>query len=571
MAIMYPDKPKQFAPNSREDLMFEALSKLPNTYYVFHSFAIVTVRDGMIWESETDFVIYNEEKGILCLEAKNGQVSCSDGYWQYGNGERMPHDGPYRQAANNKWKLAQYIRDTVGLKDIFERCKMVHAVWFPAVSKDKFIGISLPAESDLKLTLTKEAEDDIENAISDIFSYEISNKKETKLTSRDTDILLKKVFAPQFNLVSIAVMKHTHNEYVFKTLLKEQIALLNYLDEQNTAVINGMAGTGKTIMAVTKATRHADKGESVLFLCYNKKLKEHLQEAYPHENIAYYTIDGLACKMCDTNIPDYILFKRVLSDLYGSSLFPYQHVIIDEGQDFEEADEQDIISLLKNNALDDEEREGSFYLFYDKNQMIQSVKAPEYIDTADCRLKLYKNCRNSVNIATTALRLLGSEDKPKLIEGALEGDSPEFYFANSVETTVKILNMIVDEFWKNDYTNIQILTCLTEKSSIIAAECSTGIYTYKRKQIPFTTCKKFKGLEADAVIVIDIDKDKLKSEGDMNLYVGASRARFKLALIGNLNKDDCEKILDERKVKKTKKPEKAVSALYNAKYKAFEQ
>ena len=38
MAIMYPERPKEFSINSKEDLMFEALSNLPDTYYIFHSY-----------------------------------------------------------------------------------------------------------------------------------------------------------------------------------------------------------------------------------------------------------------------------------------------------------------------------------------------------------------------------------------------------------------------------------------------------------------------------------------------------------------------------------------------------
>ena len=59
MAIMYPNKPKECSINSKEDLMFEALEKLSDTYYVFHSFKIVNVIDEKMYESETDFVIFN--------------------------------------------------------------------------------------------------------------------------------------------------------------------------------------------------------------------------------------------------------------------------------------------------------------------------------------------------------------------------------------------------------------------------------------------------------------------------------------------------------------------------------
>ena len=67
MAIMYPDKPKEITPGSHEDIMFEALKKLPDSYYVFHSFSIVSIKDGIIYESETDFIVFNPSTGIICI------------------------------------------------------------------------------------------------------------------------------------------------------------------------------------------------------------------------------------------------------------------------------------------------------------------------------------------------------------------------------------------------------------------------------------------------------------------------------------------------------------------------
>ena len=74
MAIMVPEKPRQFAPASLEGLMFEALAQLSDDYYIFHSFRITDVNANVFHESETDFVIYNRTLGVLCLEAKAGQV-----------------------------------------------------------------------------------------------------------------------------------------------------------------------------------------------------------------------------------------------------------------------------------------------------------------------------------------------------------------------------------------------------------------------------------------------------------------------------------------------------------------
>lgn len=568
MAYMFPEKPKEFIPNSQEDIMFNALAKLPDDYYVFHSFSIVNVVDNVIHESEADFVIFNPNKGLLCLEAKAGQIKYADGCWRYGNGAPMSHDGPFNQAAMNKWKMSKYM-DELGLSSLKNRCKMLHAVWFPTVSIDKFRGVNLPSEADRQLMLTREALDNILEEIERVFEIRLPNQIENNMSQNDVKDMLNRVLAPSFDLVSIPELKMEHRRLVFKTMLREQVALLNYLDEQNNAVINGLAGTGKTIMAVKKAQMNAEKGDKVLFLCYNLFLKEYLQNTYKDSNISFFTIDGLACKLCDTNTANYERLKEVLTDMYLESAFPYKHIVIDEGQDFgkEFIYETEIIDLLKSNVIDDETKGGTFYLFYDKNQMVQADKIPDYIRDADCKLTLYRNCRNTENIAITSLRLLGNDKTPKLFEGAVLGDSPEMYLASDVEQTVTALNKIIEQCWESGYSDICILTCKTEEKSIISEECSTGVYLYKAKKIPFTTCRKYKGLEADAIIMVDMDYDMFTEQHEQIMYVGSSRARFKLSMIAHLNKTECESVLNGMNMKKNKNPGKVLATAYNAKYK----
>lgn len=180
--------------------------------------------------------------------------------------------------------------------------------------------------------------------------------------------------------------------------------ILNFLSEQKTAVINGAAGTGKTMIAVEKAQRHATAGEKVLFLCYNTQLKNYLSENYFHENIDYYTISGLACKLCNTTTPNYEKMKSGLEDMYVFDNFPYMHIVIDEGQDsgIDAVEETGIIEVLKSIITDIKPDNASFYIFYDKLQLVQSRKIPQYISDADCKLTLYRNCRNTENIATTS-------------------------------------------------------------------------------------------------------------------------------------------------------------------------
>ena len=109
MALMIPEKPNRFHPGSLEDVMFESLERLPDEYTVFHSFRITRIKDGTVYESETDFVIFHRKQGVLCLEAKAGAVTYHGGRWFYGNGEPMHNGGPFNQAASNKWKLMELI------------------------------------------------------------------------------------------------------------------------------------------------------------------------------------------------------------------------------------------------------------------------------------------------------------------------------------------------------------------------------------------------------------------------------------------------------------------------------
>ena len=272
--------------------------------------------------------------------------------------------------------------------------------------------------------------------------------------------------------------------------------------------------------------------------------------------------------MCGTHEPDYYLLKSTLEEMYFDGAFPYQHIIIDEGQDFGQSkmDETEIINLLKANVLDDETRNGTFYLFYDRNQMVQSEKVPDYIGESDCKLTLYRNCRNTENIALTSLRLLGSNRKPKLLDGALPGDSPELYIVEEEGSTIDIVNTIIEENKDYGYENIVILTCKTETTSILAEKSIDGAYVGARKPVKFTTCRKYKGLEADVIILVDMNKELFDESGKQLYYVGASRARYKLALVANLSEDDSNDLIKQMDIRKTKKMGKAIAAAFNAKY-----
>ena len=385
MAIMIPNRPHAFAPASLEGVMFTALEKLPDEYYIFHSLRLSTVVDNTFHESETDFVVFNKRLGILCLEAKAGQVRYENGYWLYSSGQPMHNGGPFNQASSNKWKLIKYF-ESHRFASILEKCKFLHAVWFPSISESDVRGMRLPTESDKALIMTKEALADPQPYLEKILSMKLPNGKETTLTEQEVSRILREILCPQFNVFPSVTFESDLKKIVFHRMLEEQSGILNFLSEQKTAVINGAAGTGKTMIAVEKAQRHASSGEKVLFLCYNAQLKNFLSENYSHDNIDYYTISGLACKLCNTATANYEKLKSVLEDMYVFDSFPYMHVVIDEGQDFgtEAVEETGILEIIRSIITDIKPDNSSFYIFYDKLQLVQARTIPQYISDADC-------------------------------------------------------------------------------------------------------------------------------------------------------------------------------------------
>ena len=118
---------------------------------------------------------------------------------------------------------------------------------------------------------------------------------------------------------------------------------------------------------------------------------------------------------------------------------------------------------------------------------------------------------------------------------------------------------IISDLNSEGVKDIVILTCLTEETSKLAPFCSDGMF---RRKARFTTCRKFKGLEADAVILIDIDANTFERDNAKIFYVGASRARYKLCLLSFMTDDECSDAL--RKFTNKQNPRKPKRELANA-------
>ena len=543
MAIMVPSLLYGNRPESHEDEIFHSLEKLPDDYFVFYSFKVGSLNYNTWKEKEMDFVIYNRFKGIMVIEAKSGAVRCERGIWKYASGIEMKD--PFKQADDNRWLLQEKLSDLQRFQrdKLVNRCKFHFAVWFLSIGRTSLDRITLPQNADKAVILTAEDLEDPQPSIDRIFSYDIINSRvQTNLTDDDNTFILDEFLCPTFNILPSKTIEMDYKRRKFDQMVIEQSNILNYLEYQRNAVINGIAGTGKTLIAVEKARRHSEKGETVLFLVFNNMLKKHLEESYRYKGVDYYTIDGFACKMCSTPEPDYDYLESILLDCDdGKMEFPYQHVIVDEGQDFgqERMNSDTVFELLEDIIMKTEN--GTFYVFYDRLQMIQSRKIPQFIEGADCRLTLYKNCRNTKRIAETSYKPLRLDKAPKLMDSALTGESPVICFCSEKDTEA-MLNKAISQSIGDGMNNIQIISCAARNKSIVGDPYSEDVYYTKNRSVPFTTVRKFKGLEADHVIMVDVNKEVLTRDS-MLFYVGSSRAKLQLTVIANMDGQDCTEVL----------------------------
>ena len=538
MAVMIPEIPNPFQTGSLEDVMFEALKSLPDSCMVFHSFRLTDVKDGILKESETDFIIFDRERGILCLEAKAGAVSFCDGRWIYGNGTPMRSGGPFRQAAANKWKLMELIGNS-RLGFLTEKIKFLHGVWFPSLSDERIDEIDMPPEADRKIVLGREALSDAESCIERLFSLKVPSGIVTDISDGEFRDLVREILCPKFNIFPSPEFDVDLKHAVFHRMLDEQSGILNFLTEQRSAVINGTAGTGKTMIAVEKAVRHAADGEKVLFLCYNSELKKFLALHYTNPLIDFMTMDGYVCRLCGVSVSDYGRAERKLKDFAAFDNFPYDHVIVDEGQDFgrNAMENVKLLQLLHDAVLANPNSKSSYYVFYDRLQAVQSDRIPGFIRNAECRLTLHKNCRNTENICRTAMSLLPECRRAEVLRG-IAGKIPCIHFC-SKETYFNALDDVISGLRRDEIDDIVILTLSTETDSIVSGTVKNDVYGECR----FMSCRKFKGLEADAVILVDFTERTVTNDA-MLFYVGASRARIRLEILTVMNNESCRNVLE---------------------------
>lgn len=535
MARIIPEKVMYFNTSYGEKQVYDALKLLPDDYIVFYStqWQQRDRRNNIVW-GESDFTILHPRKGIIVIEVKSGKITCKDGKWyqtRLDNNETHEMNSPLDQANRSKYRFIDLLKNVYGLG---EKCSINSMVWFPSIKNNDFE--CLPPAYTKNIIFTQKELVNVQEAIDKVYGY-YNGALHTKLSDFTVERIIKKL-APEFDLITYTGSEKDEKEYAFLRLTREQSTLLDYLVEQRKVTIQGPAGTGKTLIALEEAKRLSLKKRKVLLLCFNHFLYEYLRASVNDISIECYNLNALLTRFTgrtDIDINEAVIYlNQIKEKLY------YDDIVIDEGQDFSDS----VIDFFNNYA---DEKDGKLYIFYDKNQLIYQRNSVNWIDESECRLVLTKNCRNTFEIAITANNIINLEVKSS--ENAIKGEVPNLIVLDNRDELMNRLNNLINKYKNEGFLNndIKILSLKSENESMLNSVEYIGdnriVHELDENNILFTSSKKFKGMEGNVIILIDIDKETFANEENKkNLYVASSRAKQKLDLIIKANNDELDEI-----------------------------
>ena len=556
MPTFYPSITNSFHASEGEKLVYKALQKLNNDYSIIHSYRWLGDESQRRSEGEADFLIIHPAKGILSLEVKAGGVAFRNGNWIQVNrntGLEKVMD-PFGQAAESQYRVCLLLRNNYhGTMPLIGR-----AVWFTSVCVDK--NVKLPPEAVRDIILDQDSLQEPEKALDAAFGYWQRNLRfvPAPLTGGQYKELLH-VLLPSFQIAETISSSARENQTSYVQLTRQQFAVLDFLREQKIAAIHGPAGTGKSLLAMEKARMLALTGQKVLLLCFNEFLLQHLRTRELDPLITVHNVRSLAEEILqDDSLPIEqvnTFFEEFFAAEYDDTDWQYPNIVVDEGQDISDA-------MLEHLSFLAELNDGSFYVFYDRNQFILGRDVPQYLDSkAECRLVLYRNCRNTAEIAASIGSLVDMRQEPYLND--VHGEKPKAVFY-SEKVAVQV---IAERFVKNMLDNriaLEEMVILSvhslEHSALQGVKELAGVpvsNNLEEGKIWFTTTRKYKGLEAKAVLLIDVEVSKLSDPVMQRMiYIGGSRANtyLKVAFYEDVEKGSYREILDalQEQIRKNK-------------------
>lgn len=509
---------------------------------------------------EIDFVVVIPEMGVLCLEVKAcTRLRRSNGLWYYGTDPNADPRGPFRQAAEAMHSLrAKLVKAQPDLASIvFWSAAVFPYVAFEEESPEWHKWQSIDRPKFRARPFPESLMGVMENARRYLVSCKTARwfAPTAKKPTFEECQRIAHALRGDFEIFESAVSARQRRETEILRFTEEQYYALDAMQSNKQVIFAGPAGTGKTVLALEAARRSAALGLKTLFLCFNRNLGQFIRTASEGfgKELRAQTLHGLMVDFVghdavpsDTpqsywtrELPNLASLRAIGSEDHAAS---YDLLIVDEAQDILREEYLEFLDLLLRGGL----KAGNWMMFGDfEKQAIYGGHSLESVKRALALsfpvYTLSTNCRNTPRVAATAHLLGGlNPDYARVLRPDKGPESdPVYRFYDSPsrqqENLVEALERLYGEGFRG--SDVVILSPFSA-SKAAAASLSKEPWNQRvrpltacdRGHVPFTTVHSFKGLEAAAVIVTDLESVRSTSEQAL-LYVAVTRAQDRLVLL----------------------------------------
>ena len=475
---------------------------------------------------EIDFVLCGPE-GLYVLEVKGGRVACRDGVWRYEDryGRAAESwEGPFRQAETALHGLMDDLRASLRA-GILDRFTVGYGVVFPDC---EFASES--AEWDRAMVADGRASRDLEGWLRRLFAYWRDRHGRAAGPDEGSLATLQEYLRPDVDTPSTEADVPLHDQVEdirrrVERLTEDQMRMADVADANPRVLCAGGAGTGKTFLAERLARKWAGAGAQVALVCRSPWLRHFLASRLSAPGITVSLIDG------------------VRLDCRRAGLARFDALIVDEGQDLFENRCLETLAGVLSGGLES----GRWCWFHDlNNQSLIHCFEPEararLESLAPVRMPLRINCRNTRAIlewiqgalgADLGVRGVGAGPAVRGQTAANRRDSAE-RVAREIEELVDVGGLapgsvtILSPF---DLAESSIAAMTPDAAQRVRRLDEYSMRSARGNKVGFARIDEFKGLENEAIIVVDLPAPSEVNGNGAAHYVAMSRARSVLSLV----------------------------------------
>ncbi len=473
---------------------------------------------------EIDLLVAWPGVGLAVVEVKGGAVSCdAEGRWHsHRDGQSRPSENPMEQVETARHELSRYLAERHARA---ARARIQHLVVLPHAR--------LPAGFDPASCPRQQVVDvaDLTQLVPRLRALVETGANHEILDAADLPALVS-LFVQALPVDDRAgALEHEQGAEQYAS---QQLDVLDLLSRQRRYTVIGGAGTGKTGLALEQARRLAQEGKRTALVCYSRGLARFLQEraaGWTRPPAYVGTFHGLAHRWGaeQGDGSDYYEFALPtrLGELAPHRPDRFDAVVVDEAQDFGELWWTALLACLQEPA------DGGVFAFLDDDQRVFERLGAAPVQTQPYPLR--RNYRNTKRIAQT----FGSLATDQVTFGGRQGTRVR-YVSCQHEEVMDRADDAVDallEVWEPH----QIALLTTNHRHPIHREQIQhhGDDTYwseffAMQDVCYGSVSGFKGLERTCV-VLAVDGFSADARAKQMLYVGLSRARAQLVVVGDLD------------------------------------